>query len=156
MGWRPDVAEIARLHPDLGEAAPGPSADLVAQMGFFWQACHDMALADVDRAGLPADALVVVAHEEVAASGDAGVRRLFAACGLRWSDHVARHVQSWSRGEVASAETGGPLHVLDRSPQDVGSAWRANVSSVELSRLEEATSKARAALDLRRLRLSDA
>lgn len=153
MGWQPDVEEIVRACPELASLAPDPTADLVEQMGFFWQACHEVALGDANRE-LPPDALVIVSHEELTAGGVDGVRRLFDACALPWSCAVAQHVTSWSRPTGSQADAGGPLHVLDRSPREVGTAWRAAVEPEELERLEAATRAASDGLHARRLSLS--
>lgn len=154
MGWRPDVEEIVCACPELSSRAPDPTADLVEQMGFFWQACHEVALGDADRDCLSAGALVVVSHEELTSAGEAGVRRLFDVCALPWSSTVAHHVTTWSQPTGAQAEAGGPLHVLNRPPREVGTAWRQAIDRRELARLEEATRAAHDDLHVRRLRLS--
>ncbi len=61
MGWTPDLDEIVDVEPSCAARAPGPDADDVDQMAFFWSVCHEIAL----RPGHGAETIVCVSHEQL-------------------------------------------------------------------------------------------
>lgn len=147
MGWTPDLAEIIDVEPSSATRAPGHDADDVDQMAFFWSVCHQVAL----RPDRGAESVVCVSHEELTGRGEGAVRRLYAACGLTFGDRTAREVRSWTSRRAAPSTSGDPLHVLDRSPEHAGSAWKHAVSTDDLARLEAATQPVRELLSRRSL-----
>lgn len=149
MGWTPDVAEIVAVEPSSAARAPGDEADDVDRMAFFWSACHQIALRPAPGGGT----IVCVSHEELTRGGEPAVRRLYEACGLTFGDRAALDVRSWTSRRAAASTSADPLHVLDRSPEHAGSAWKDAVSPQHLERLEAATRPVRKLLHQRSLAL---
>lgn len=150
MGWHPGIDEIHSIAQGLGRRPPDPVDDEVDRMGWFWTVCHRIALEQLAR--LPT--AVVVSHQELARGGPATVRTLFDACGLRWSERAADEVAGWSKPHGASPVPGGRLHVMDRSPREVGCSWRKELEPDDVVRLEQLAGDVLTEMEQRRLPLS--
>lgn len=146
MGWRPDIAEVAPIVdlPDAPEA-DGPE-HLAVDMARFWSALNATAVADLEEVGQS----VIVAHEDVATAGMAGVRRLFAACGVDWDLETERRIAG-AGSEGGSANSSKTLHDLNRDPAAVATSWRSHVSDQEVALLESVAGPTLAVLNARRI-----
>lgn len=157
MGWTADLGEIAVIAAqaradglELG-ALPDVAEDSPEGMGHFWSLLHEIALADTDRAGAR---LTIVSHPELAASGEAGGRRLAGHLQVGWTPQMAAELARESDG-VDAVATGHSLHRLDRSPGAVAEAWRQQVDPADIEAIEAVTARTRGRLEARRLRLRD-
>lgn len=129
MGWSPDLEELdpiaqARLGADRALA---PSGDGATDMGAFWAALHDIAIADIDSTGA-----LVVFHEDIATGGVEAARLLYQRLGLRMTQ---RAELGWAPVEAKVADA-SRLHNFDRNSTAVASGWRAATDESELAALE--------------------
>jgi hypothetical protein len=148
MGWRPDMAETARVAAQLG--LPGPDAsDDIAAMAWFWSFCHRVALDDLARLGRG----VVVSHAEVAEGGEPAARRLLTSCGLRWSARVEQQLAVPKNAPARTSVERPLLHDFDRPPAQVATAWRTALPAADVARIEDLTATERGALEAVRAHL---
>lgn len=152
MGWGADYDEVSAL-PDFVAASPDPVPgvdDEVREMAEFWRFCNLTALRDLDEIGVG----VVVAHAEVAAGGDASLRRLGQAVGLRIAatpgDSPARTGAAPAPRPDAAAEA-RVLHDFHRDPAGVAEEWRRWVAADEVAQMESIGGDVLAMLEERRL-----
>lgn len=129
MGWSPDLEELDPIvQAKLGaDRALAPSGDGATDMGAFWAALHDIAIADIDATGA-----LVVFHEDIAIGGVEAGRRLYQRLGLRMTQRTELH---WEPS-VAKIADAARLHNFDRNPEAVASGWRAATDETELAALE--------------------
>lgn len=153
MGWSPAVAEARALglaSPDGSE--PPDVDDPVASMAWFWSACYQTVLGDLDRV----PHAVVVDHAELSHAGEHGVRRVAEACGLG-TRRLAPANRSRSRLAVPGARGAGrakpPLHNFERTAEEVTHGWREALPQGEAERMESLTATTWSALRTRRLAL---
>lgn len=148
MGWRPDIAEVAPI-VDLPQVPPTTGVDhLALDMARFWSALNTTAVGDLDQV----PQAVVVAHEDIATAGMAGLRRLFAACGVDWDGPTEERIAG-AGSEGGSANMSKALHDLNRDPAAVAASWRAHVSDEEIALLESVAGPTLAVLNARRIAL---
>lgn len=137
MGWRPDLDELrpiaaeasadgADTIPELGPQEPVATAENMAR---FWSALHEIALSDLERAGIEP---VVVAHHELASSATIG-REVAERVGLPWTEAMEHELlrQSGQEGSPTA------LHNFDRAPAQVAEAWRARLEDAEVTTVEQ-------------------
>jgi hypothetical protein len=152
--WTPRLDELARIVasarteegldlPDIPSAGQVTSAE---EIGLFWAALHELALADAADAGT-----VIVAHSELATGGVEAGRVLAERLGLTWSSAMATELSKESSGSVAPATQ---LHNFDRAPAAVAEEWRSRLDDEEIERVEQVSAKTLARLERARLRLS--
>ncbi len=155
VGWTPRLDELARVvatarTTDRGADLPSiPEPGQVSpaeEIGLFWAALHELALADAARAGT-----VIVSHTELATGGVGAGRILAERLGLSWSPAMAAELSKESSGRPAPAAR---LHNFDRSPASVAEEWRSRLDDEEIRRVEQVSADTLAGLDRARLRLS--
>jgi hypothetical protein len=157
MGWTQDRDEVQAL-VEASREAGGPRLDDLPEdadvspaeaMGHFWARLHDLALGDVDAAGMD---VVVVAHQELAVSGPSGGRRLADALGVVWTEDMEREL-----AKEATVSEGSPteLHNFDRAPALVAEQWRSKLREDEIADVERVTEETRQRLAARRIRLQE-
>lgn len=158
MGWSPDLAEVEAALPEplFADAHEHDvHADPVAALAWFWATLNQVALAD-SRA---VPGALVVSHTELASGGTAAMQRLYAACGLGWSDRIEAAVRTAGSGEGRTPKArvnakGKTLHELGRSSTVVAEAWRAKVDPEDLNTVDEIAGPTFAALESARIDLS--
>ena len=153
--WTPRLDELARIVAtarrteeglDLPEIPAPGQVSSAEEIGLFWAALHEFALADAASAGT-----VIVAHTELATGGVEAGRALAQRLGLTWSSAMAAELSKESSGSVAPATK---LHNFDRAPAAVAEEWRSRLDAEEIERVEDVSSKTLAKLERARLRLS--
>ena len=164
MGWTPDLTEIAalieahRVGPDgvreLWDKRDSGLSD-AEEMGIFWAVLNSLVLDDLAAA----PATLLVAHHELAAAGEPGVRRLFSVLGL--SSTAATSAEMTKEGaapvgspQPAPAGGGQVLHRFDRSPAEVAQSWRKHVSHEDIDRIEQLTADVQAGFERHKLALT--
>jgi hypothetical protein len=155
--WTPRLDELARIVaaartneglrdlpmiPVSGEVSPAE------EIGLFWAALHELALADAARAGT-----VIVSHTEVATGGVEAGRALADRLRLTWSPAMTAELSKESSGRAVPA---GRLHNFDRAPATVAEEWRTRLDDEEIERVEHVSAATLARLDQARFRLSEA
>lgn len=156
VGWTPRLDELARIVatartneslPDLPMIpAPGDVSPAV-EIGVFWAALHELALADAAEAGT-----VIVSHTELAAGGPDAGRVLAERLGLTWSSEMAAELSKEPAGHTVP---GAQLHNFDRAPAAVADEWRNRLEAEEIERVEQVSAETLARLEQARLRLSE-
>lgn len=154
VGWTPRLDEVARIvetaRADGGGAdlptipAPGQVSS-AEEIGLFWAALHELALADAADAGT-----VIVSHPELATGGAGAGQVLAERLGLTWSPAMAAELSKESSGHSA---TTGQLHNFDRSPAAVAEEWRTRLDDEEIRLVERVSADTLARLDEARLHL---
>jgi hypothetical protein len=153
--WQPRLDELARIVAtarvsERGLAlpeipAPGETSP-AEEMGIFWSALHEFALADAATCGA-----VVVSHAELATGGVEAGRVLAARLGLEWSPAMTAELSKESSGgAVESAQ----LHNFDRAPAAVAEEWRSKLADGETERIEQVSAETLAKVAAARIRLT--
>ena len=138
MGWTPDLGELRAVMEDARRDGidlpdiPPVSETSPEAMGYFWRTLHEVALTDVERAGID---ITIVAHAELATSGEPGGRRLAEHLGVTWTPDMAAELARESQVAPPVMDTVA-LHQFDRSPLAVAEAWRGQVDPEEVRTLE--------------------
>ena len=148
VGWTPDLGELQAVIEDVRNAGGPQLPDLplpgsttpAEEMGRFWSALHDLALADTADEGHD---VLVVPHEAVS-TDPLLARTLVDRLGLGWSDSLEAELSR--RGGAGGPTDPQALHNFDRAPAQVAQAWRARLSSDEIEQIEEVTASTRARL----------
>lgn len=160
VGWDPAVDELRPIQQEhqrehgakfaTTEVPERGACDQAQTVSRFWAALYGIALDHVAET----DGLVIVSHEELARGGAPAATRLFERLGLRWNDAAEQEML----GKAATGQTGESvstqaLHDFARSPREVSAAWRDQLSSEELTVVEETTQEVRERLHDARLPL---
>jgi hypothetical protein len=153
--WQPRLDEVARIVAEAGRnepdlvlpefPAPG-EASPAEEMGVFWSALHEFALADIPTSGA-----VVVSHTELATGGVEAGQALAERLGLPWSPAMDAEFSKES-----SSGPGDPtqLHNFDRAPATVAEEWRSKLADVDVERIERVASGTLAKLESARMSLA--
>jgi hypothetical protein len=153
--WTPRLDELARIVAtarageiglDLPDIPPPGQVSPAEEIGIFWSALHELALADAARSGT-----IVVSHAELAGGGVAAGRALATRLGLAWSPAMAAELSREASGQAVVA---AQLHNFDRAPAAVAQEWRAQLDHDEIARVERVSARTLAKVERARLRLS--
>jgi len=153
--WQPRLDELARIVANAGLSERGlllpefprpGEASPAEEMGVFWSALHEFALADTPTSGA-----VIVSHTELAAGGVEAGRALAGRLGLAWSQAMsAEFSKESSSGPVDATQ----LHNFDRAPAAVAEEWRSKLADVDVERIERVASGTLAKVEAARTRLT--
>jgi Sulfotransferase family len=157
MGWSPALAEAQALGlSSPHQTAPPPfDDDPVGAMAWFWSACYEQVLDDLD--GVTGS--VVVDHAELSDAGESGVVRVGEACGMG-----AAHLRPPHTGRIEALASAArrvrrkkpPLHNFERTAEEVARGWRSSLVDGEAERMEALTAQTWSSLRARRLRFDGA
>lgn len=148
MGWLPDLDELVPIvraygharrpsDPVVPDLPRGVEPGSAVAMGWFWAALYGMAVADLRTV----PSALVVSHERLA-SDVAACRDLYARLGLRWNAAAEAEVTREGSGPASAGE----LHNLRRSPAEVATAWRKDLSTAEVDEIEDVSAEVRSLL----------
>jgi hypothetical protein len=155
MGWTPDLDEldavVGEARADGLDISPPPAVpdDSPEAMGHFWATLHQIALTDLERAGI---AVTIVSHAELAASGEPGGRRLADHLGVAWAPGMAAELAR--EGDSQRHTDHQALHRFDRAPVAVAEAWRRHLPDDDVAAVEAVTAGTRERLEALRLPLT--
>jgi hypothetical protein len=154
MGWRPAVDENRRLGITARDVPPPPSgADphQVEVMAWFWSACYDNVLDDLDRT----PAAVLVDHAELATGGDPALSTVMTTVGIAGQRLEQTRAHAPATVLLGRRRSTKPtLHNFQRSASEVAEGWRETFTSREVELLDRLAGPTWAALRSRRLDLS--
>ncbi|MGI8523668.1 MAG: sulfotransferase [Nocardioides sp.] len=151
MGWRADTEGLRTVVASAARDG-GPCVDHLPEagevgeaeeLGHFWRALHQLALADLDAR--PDLDVTVVSHARLAAGGADAGRSLVAQLRLAWDPAMEHELQK----EVSGAVRADQLHNFDRAPAHVAEAWRTRVSAADVGAIEKIAGDTLARLERR-------
>ncbi len=153
--WTPRLDELARIVATAGTDEQGldlpeiPAPGQVApakEIGLFWAALHEFALADAASAGT-----IIVSHTELATGGVEAGRALAEQLELTWSPAMAAELSKEASGRAVPA---AQLHNFDRAPAAVAEEWRSRLDDEEIETVANVSAETLARLEQARLHLS--
>jgi hypothetical protein len=153
--WTPRLDEVAAIVAasrrngeglELPDIPVSEDASPAEQIGAFWSALHELALADAAASGA-----VIVSHSELAAGGEHAGRLLADRLGLSWSSGMAAEL---SREAAAGRVDAGQLHNLERAPSAVAEEWRSKLDADEIDLVERVSARTLTRVEAARLRLA--
>lgn len=137
-GWTADTEELVAL------GAPATDGDSEAEaMAVMWAWLHQIALADLDRAG---DG-VIVSHSAMSSGGASAMSCLASRLGL------AQSTPKPTGRRLARRSGAGQLHDFTRSSAALETGWQARVTPAEVDLLTAAARPVWDELETRQLRL---